>query len=125
MSGEVKWVSRSKVKWFVARHGSKFVYVELKATYRRGKPLIVRSIRAYGKGGTSEILYSEVYDLPKAEEIVEAERALIRLLKASDDDKDVVKELREVVFSLESNLNLLKVMVEKLEESVGGGGCGE
>ena len=123
MSGEVKWVSQSKVRWFVARHGSKFIYVELKATYRKGKPLIVRSIRAYGKGGASELLYSEVYDLSKAEEILEAEKALIKLLKA--DDKDVMSRLKEVLFSLESNLNLLKVMVERLEELVRGDVYGE
>ncbi len=118
MEGRVKWISNLKAKWYVARHGSSWVYVEVKGTQRRGEPILIRTIYVMGKGGKPEAVYSEVYSIDKAMEVIEAERAIVEGLRAYEGSDHALFRLKSQVSRLESILNLIKNTVKELEEVI-------
>lgn len=122
----VKWLSKTKVRWFVARHGSKFVYVELKGTIRNNVPLIIRTIKVVEKGGNVESVYTEFYDLSSAREILEAEKQIISLMSSLSDNNARSSEavLSHVISELDnisSKVIYLRDLLEELMEVMGSG----
>jgi len=122
----VKWLSKTKVRWFVARHGSKFVYVELKGTIRNNVPLIIRTIKVVEKGGNVESVYTEFYDLSSAREILEAEKQIISLMSSLSDNNARSSEavLSHVISELDnisSKVVYLRDLLEELVEVMGSG----
>ncbi|RLF13676.1 MAG: hypothetical protein DRJ66_07405 [Thermoprotei archaeon] len=122
----VKWLSKTKVRWFVARHGSKFVYVELKGTIRNNVPLVIRTIKVVEKGGNVESVYTEFYDLSSAREILEAEKQIISLMSSLSDNNARSSEavLSHVISELDnisSKVVYLRDLLEELVEVMGSG----
>ena len=122
----VKWLSKTKVRWFVARHGSKFVYVELKGTIRNNVPLVIRTIKVVEKGGNVESVYTEFYDLSSAREILEAEKQIISLMSSLSDNNARSSEavLSHVISELDnisSKVVYLRDLLEELMEVMGSG----
>ena len=119
---KVKWLSKMKARWFVARHGSKFVYVELKGTVKNATPLIIRTIKVISKGGKIESIYTEFYDLDSMKEIVDAELQLISLLSAINDEEDLTEALiSRIGFELShlaNKLDLVRSLFDELKEVI-------
>ena len=112
---EVKWISRLKARWYVGRHGSNFVFVEFKGTYRKGTPVIIRSIQVVGKQGRKQTVHSEIYPLDKAREIVEAEQTIVETL-ANSVNEDLISMLKIYLIKIENLVSLVKNLVSNIEE---------
>ncbi len=116
----IKWISNLKVRWYVARHGSNLVYVELKGTQRKREPIIIRTIYLVGKGGKPRAVYSEIYTLDKASEILEAERAILESLRMyrSENPEPTISRLKMQISRLEGILVQVKNLVNEVEEVI-------
>ena len=85
---EVKWITPLKIRWFVSRHGSYFVYCEVKGVVKGDKPIVMRSLKVVKKGGIVEGIYSEKYTVDEYMTILESEQILIDNIKRAYETKD-------------------------------------